>query len=63
MVKVDPHTKEWRLVKYQVETLIASEKDRLTSAKTWEEAKESQGKIMAWRTVLMMEDVDTDAHE
>lgn len=62
MVKINKHSNDWRLVKYQIEQFIASEKDKLTNCKTWEEAKESQGRIAAWRTVLLLED-ESDAQD
>lgn len=62
MVKINKHSNDWRLVKYQIEQFIASEKDKLTSVKSWDEAKESQGRIAAWRTILMLED-DNDAQD
>lgn len=62
MVKINKHSNDWRLVKYQIEQFIASEKDKLTNVKSWDEAKESQGRIGAWRTILMLED-DNDAQD
>lgn len=41
---------------------IENEKVKMESVKTLEELKESLGKIAAWRSVLMMEDV-TDAQD
>lgn len=62
MVRINKYSNDWRLVKHQIEQYIASEKDKLASVKSWDEAKESQGKIAAWKTILMLED-DNDAQE
>lgn len=55
-------SRDWHDVSRMCDQWIENEKVKMESVKTLEELKESLGKIAAWRSVLMMEDV-TDAQD
>jgi hypothetical protein len=55
-------SRDWNDVRNRCEEWISNETSKLENATSFEEVKFSQGKIAAWRSILMMEDV-SDAQD